>query len=626
MSASQGERPGNEIVLRCESDGRELEVATLRSINQWATVFLSIAGFCPGQARLVARVADKDFYIGVGTPYEISSALYYAQTQFGPRALVVILSWALILAIWASCSCLATRMRHAADPFAAGFVGVGAFGMAVFAAYTVSLPLGQGVALGLAAGAILYLGTSLWRDPACLHFLATYRSAFLLWLGVALTYTAFVSAADSGGGSWAINGFFSPLRWSSDNQLPFLLAEGLLDGTPLDRILFGQWYATDRTPLLSALLLLPRSLLIGPLARLFGSTFIPVGYMMAGITILSSLGRRCRLALPPALDQACLDRLGADDDEPLPIVQHGLHLAKDTGCELRRRCLRIAVQPGRPRSQKQSTDIVVVALCAVLAYLAHASNAFALVPLAIYFAGSIRRVGLAPIAAAGLAAVLIYLPWAYWQIVVQPGGNALLRYALAGDYGFDKRQIPVLASAVDMYSSLGVQGWLAAKLQAFELLVSMGAQWRQNGEIALFSPGTAPSATERVLDFFIVARTFGIAALGLAFRIVVEERPRGRTSGAKVSTQRHRDRYFRDSADDARNVPGPDRPSTCLWIVVSLANCRRLRDRGRLAKTCVGAGDDGRGLCCRRLDCGTAIYRRSPRRLGHLSECCSELG
>ena len=57
-----GERPGNEIVLRCESDGRELEVATLRTNTQWATVFLSTAGFCPGQARLVARVADKDFY------------------------------------------------------------------------------------------------------------------------------------------------------------------------------------------------------------------------------------------------------------------------------------------------------------------------------------------------------------------------------------------------------------------------------------------------------------------------------------------------------------------------------------------------------------------------------------
>ena len=126
MSVSQASARATRSCCDASPIGRELKVATLRTNNQWATVFLSTAGFCPGQARLVARVADKGFLIGIGTPYEISSALYYAQTQFGPRALVVILSWALILAIWASCSCLATRVCHAVDPFAAGFVGVGA--------------------------------------------------------------------------------------------------------------------------------------------------------------------------------------------------------------------------------------------------------------------------------------------------------------------------------------------------------------------------------------------------------------------------------------------------------------------------------------------------------------------
>jgi hypothetical protein len=169
----------------------------------------------------------------------------------------------------------------------------------------------------------------------------------------------------------------------------------------------------------------------------------------------------------------------------------------------------------RGAARKQSGDLVVVALCAVLAYLAHASNAFALVPLAVYFAGSIRRTGLAAIAAGGLAAVLVYLPWAYWQIAVQPGGNALLRYAFAGDYGFDKRQIPVLATVLDTYSNLGVGGWLLAKARAFEQLVSMSAQWRLNGESGRYSPGTAFFGAERIQDFFVAARTFGIASLGL---------------------------------------------------------------------------------------------------------------
>ncbi len=511
------ERPGNEIVLRCESDGRELNIATLRTNNQWATVFLSTAGFCSGQARLVARVADKGFFIGIGTPYEVSSALYYAQTQFGPRALIVILSWALILAIWSSCGCLATRVYGAVDPFAAGFVGVGAVGLVVFAAFTASPVLGRWMALGVAVSAILHLGVTLWRDPVRLrHLLASHRMAFLLWLGVALTYAAFVSTADSGGGSWAINGLFSPLRWSSDNQLPFLLAEGLLDGTQLDRIVFGSWYATDRTPLLSALLLLPRTLFVGPFARYFGSTFIPIGYMMAGITILSSwvavVVWLCRRLAIKRLWIVLMMTMTS----PFLLFNTVYIWPKILGASyvLVAFLLLCGLQS---RTRKQSGDLVVVALCAVLAYLAHASNAFALVPLAAYFARSIRRTGLALITAAGLAAFLIYLPWAYWQIVVQPGGNALLRYALAGEYGFDKRQIPVLASAVGMYSSLSVQGWLAAKLQAFEQLVSMSEAWRQTGESARFSPGAAFFGAERIRDFFIVARTFGIAALGLVF-------------------------------------------------------------------------------------------------------------
>ena len=174
MSASQASARATRSCCDAESDGRELEVATLRTNTQWATVFLRTAGFCPGQPRLVARVADKDFLIGIGTPYEISSALYYGQTQFGPRALVVILSWASSLAIWASCSCLATRVCHAVDPFAAGFAGVGAAGMAVFAAFTASPVLGRWVALGVAVSAILYLAMILWRDTFRFkHFLAS---------------------------------------------------------------------------------------------------------------------------------------------------------------------------------------------------------------------------------------------------------------------------------------------------------------------------------------------------------------------------------------------------------------------------------------------------------------------
>ena len=331
--------------------------------------------------------------------------------------------------------------------------------------------------------------------------------AFLLWLGVALTYTAFVSAADSGGGSWAINGLFSPLRWSSDNQLPMIISEGLSNGTQLDRILYDSWYATDRTPLLSALLLFPRTLLIGPLARFFGSSFISVGYMMAGITILSTwaavivwFGRKFLINYVWVVVVLAMT-------SPFLLFNTVYIWPKILGASYVVVAFALLCRLAPPRSHERSVDIVVVALCAVLAYLAHASNAFALVPLAAYFAGSISRAGIRMIAVAVLAAALVYLPWAYWQIVVQPGGNALLRYALAGKFGFDERQISVLAAALDAYARLGVQGWLDAKLGALEMLVRIDANWARSGEIALLSPGDRAFGADRVRDFYVVART-----------------------------------------------------------------------------------------------------------------------
>ena len=71
-----GELAGNRIVLRCELDGREMLVSSLRTNTQWATAFLRTAGFCPGPARLIALVSDPNHYIGVAKPFEITATAY----------------------------------------------------------------------------------------------------------------------------------------------------------------------------------------------------------------------------------------------------------------------------------------------------------------------------------------------------------------------------------------------------------------------------------------------------------------------------------------------------------------------------------------------------------------------
>ena len=142
---------------------------------------------------------------------------------------------------------------------------------------------------------------------------------------------------------------------------------------------YGQWYATDRTPLLSALFLLPRTFFIGPLAGFFKSTFIPVGYMMAGITILSSwvavVVWVCRRLAIKRLWIVLMLTMAS----PFLLFNTVYTWPKILGASYVLVAF-ILLCGLEGRSRKQSGDLVVVALCAALACLSHASNAFRCAP------------------------------------------------------------------------------------------------------------------------------------------------------------------------------------------------------------------------------------------------------
>jgi hypothetical protein len=515
-----GEVPGNYIVLRCETDGRELNVARLRTNTQWATTFLDTKDFCAGPLRLVASASGKTYFIGVGTPYEISADIYNAQTQFGPRALVVIGCWALMLIMWVACAGLAGSIFEDIDDFAAGFVATGVLGMAILAAFTVAPTAGRWLAFAIVVGTATLVGVGLWQRPLWVQtFLKRNGPAFLLWLGIALALTGFVSAADSGGGSWAINGLFSPLRWSTDNQLPMFLADGLWNGVPPNQIVAGPWLATDRTPLLSAMLLLPREFVIAPLARLFGTTFVSIGYMMCSITILSAWAAVAAWFCRKLEIRSIWIVLILLSASPFLLFNTVYVWPKILGASYVVAAFNLLSGISSSR-ENRAADLVLTALCAVLAYLSHASNLFALIPVAICFAGTIFRAGYRPILAAALASVALYLPWAYWQLTLQPGGNALLRYAFTGEFDLNQRKASVLTSALRAYGQLGLAGWLRAKLNGLKMLAVASGEWLQVTEMARFSPGTRLFGADRVSDFFVVARTVGVSILGSLFLFV----------------------------------------------------------------------------------------------------------
>jgi len=521
-----GEVPGNRVFLRCIDDGRELDVATARTNTQWATEYLRVPpSFCAGPVKLAATAATTRFVVGVGTPLSVSAVTYYAQTTFPPRALVVIATWVLLVSLIATFAWPAARLAAPMHGLAAGFGGLGAAAMLGFIVFHVSPPAGRAFSTALAAAGLIGLGAMAVSDrPALARLAGRHGPGALLWLVVALAYAAFSGAADNGGGSWAINGLFTPVRWSTDNQLPFLFAEAMNAGTPRETIRFGHWLASDRTPLLTALYLVLRPIVVVPIARGIGSTFLPTAYMLAAAVILSSwvvvldaysgrFRKRYRHGLV-VLAILC----------PLFFFNSLYAWGKLLGGTyiLIAALVLLDLRRGEERS---GFGLALVAISVALAYLSHGSNAFAAIGLAAVFAGTIWRQGPARIAGASVAALAVAAPWLWWQTVVQPGGDALLRYALTGISNSRIRDVPLVTSMVEAYQRLGWDGWLAAKLNALKIVFGLGPL--DFSETAPFSPGAGFLGAGRVRDFFMPVRSLGIAAVtGLVLLVGFLVRPR----------------------------------------------------------------------------------------------------
>ncbi|MCX5515528.1 hypothetical protein [Kaistia algarum] len=506
---------GNRIAIQCVASGDEFPVSRFRMNDQRATSFVQLPGeFCSGPVRVVASIDGSEF-ISVGTPFAISEAMYVGQTGIHSRAMVVAATWAMGLIIWFLSAFAVSRGSTQIGAVTSGMVGTAVVGMVLIAAFTIGPVSGKAVVSTLAVAALV--GAALvswkWRDWS-IGWLRNVALPASLWLLFALFAAGLVTAADNGSGAWWINSLFTPLRWSSDNQIPYQFAEALVTGTPPSDIHWGPWLATDRTPLLSGFLLAARVLIITPFQRSFGPTFIPIAYMMSSIVFLTAwvavlveIVRRADVkALAVVVLLACTT--------PFLLFNSVYAWPKLLGAAYVLIAFGLLMDLSVRRS-RNPIALYLVALAAVSAILAHSSNAFALFPIALLFAPTLLRQGIVPLFCAALAAILVTLPWLYWQAILQPGGNALLRFALAFDYEAGNRSRPLLSAIRDAYSSMTFNGWLAGKRSSAALMLGLEAPDFGMPEMAAHSAGAGPLGAARVLDFLSVGHALSIAGLGL---------------------------------------------------------------------------------------------------------------
>ncbi|MFP3565442.1 hypothetical protein [Paraburkholderia sp. SIMBA_030] len=515
--------PQDKILLQCDATKKELIVSNAQTFDQWVTAYIEVPDdFCPSsKGRLVAQSFGVGLgaYLGIATPFAVSRAMFWTQSRFGSRGLVVLLTWLSLSIVFATCSVLAKQRLNSLDTDAVGFLGLGGVGMGALAAHMISPFVGSVFVITIGIISIALLSTfALTRSAAVRQVLGEITPTLLCWLALSLACVAFLAAADNGAGPWAANTVFSPLSWSVDNQSPLLFLEQFVGGVGSKNIEQGPWLFSDRTPLLTAFLFLPRILVIGPLSHALGAQFVLVADNAAAVTVTAIWIAMLISIVKKVFPQHGIFIVAIVLLTPFTLFNTVYTWGKLLGGAYA--VLAFGICAYTRDNPAFRANFVLLPALSMLAILAHASNAFAILPIFLVFAPVLYKVTGKRLGIAAFLAILIASPWGYWTLLVQPHGNALTRFALSNDFGFDHRNRPVVSSVIDAYRRIGLVDWLSLKRRSFGLLVGTEGDWKEfGGPIDPF--GNSILGNQRVFDFVVVARSIGAASLGLAGIVIV---------------------------------------------------------------------------------------------------------
>jgi hypothetical protein len=112
--------------------------------------------------------------------------------------------------------------------------------------------------------------------------------------------------------------------------------------------------------------------------------------------------------------------------------------------------------------KKETKYYIYYGVAASLGLLAHGGSVFYLVPLSVLVLYKSKGY-LLDLSKGLLASIVVYAPWIYYQKVIDPPGDRLLKQHLANGIGMGDREIGALESIKQYYSSVTLDEWLYVK-------------------------------------------------------------------------------------------------------------------------------------------------------------------
>jgi hypothetical protein len=266
-------------------------------------------------------------------------------------------------------------------------------------------------------------------------------------------------------------------RWldlPGDNILPKLFADQLRSGQ-VSRPMVGDWLSSDRPPLQTGAYLLLFGFSPGPLSYQVAASWLQALVLLPALLLL-------RQAAPRVAGMALI-ALGASS----LLSVHVLFvwpklLAAAYGLVV----LMLAMDAGRVTRERA----FLLGAAAALAMLSHGGAVFSLLAIALCMMGARFNQArqLAPVAAA--TAFLAYAPWLAYQRFVDPPGNRLLKWHLAGVV--EPNELSLSEALATTYAGMGWPHWLASRLQNLERLFGgSGALWTDLARVFAAPSGDA---------------------------------------------------------------------------------------------------------------------------------------
>lgn len=292
-----------------------------------------------------------------------------------------------------------------------------------------------------------------------------------------------------------------------DNIIPLLFAGALKSGH-VSSPLLGDWLSSDRPPLQTGLYLtltLSTTMLgYQIVATWLQATFLVGVWALIAAASLPTAARRTVLLACCLLPTAIINTFYTWPK----LISVGYLLA----IFVLAFCYRVGDE-----SHRKIVGVLLGGLAA-LAMLCHGSSAFALIGIALVIVATWQWPSWRTILYAVATLVALYMPWVIYQTLVDPPGNRLVKWQLAGVVSIDKRGM--IQTLRDSYGALTWHDYVVGRLANLKVMIG---DWPFHlRDLAYLVLGLSPANAQdiRTSDFFGLLpslHVFSIAVIAALF-------------------------------------------------------------------------------------------------------------